>query len=107
MNGDCLQVSVAAASREEAERITRSAVEQGLAACGQVIGPVTSTYRWEGKVEQAEEWLCLLKTTRGRYPDLQRHAVGMHSYRNPEIIATAITAGAPDYLDWIRAETAS
>ena len=107
MTDDCLQVTVAAASREEAERITGSAVEQRLAACGQVIGPVASTFRWEGKVERAEEWLCLLKTTRARYPELQRHVLRTHSYRTPEIIATAITAGAADYLDWIRAETAS
>jgi len=107
VNDDCLQVSVAAASPEEAERITGSAVEQRLAACGQVIGPVASTYRWEGKVERAEEWLCLLKTTRARFPELQRHILRTHSYRVPEIIATAITAGAIDYLDWIRAETAS
>ena len=107
MNDDCLQVSVSAASREEAERITGSAVEQRLAACGQVIGPVASTYRWEGKVEQAEEWLCLLKTTRDRFPELRRHVLRTHSYRVPEIIATAITVGAIDYLDWIRTETAS
>lgn len=107
MTDDCLQVTVAAASREEAERITGSAVEQRLAACGQVIGPVASAYRWEGKVERAQEWLCLLKTTRARFPELQRHVLRTHSYRVPEIIATAITAGATDYLDWIRAETAS
>ena len=68
---------------------------------------MASTYRWEGKVERAEEWLCLLKTTRARFPELQRHILRTHSYRVPEIIATAITAGAIDYLDWIRAETAS
>ncbi len=107
MTDDCLQVTVAAASREEAERITGSAVEQRLAACGQVIGPVASTYRWEGKVERAEEWRCLLKTTRARYPELERHILRTHSYRVPEITATAIAAGAADYLDWIRAETAS
>jgi periplasmic divalent cation tolerance protein len=107
VNHDVLQVTIAAASREEAQRITGSAVERGLAACGQVVGPVASTYRWEGKVERAEEWLCLLKTTRDRYADLQRHTIGMHSYRNPEIIATAITAGAAGYLDWVRSETAS
>jgi periplasmic divalent cation tolerance protein len=104
---DCLQVTVAAASREEAERITSSAVELRLAACGQVIGPVTSTYRWEGKVERTEEWLCLLKTTRARFPELRRHVLRTHSYRIPEIIATAIATGAIDYLDWIRTETAS
>ena len=107
MNDDCLQVTVAAASREEAERITGSAVERRLAACGQVIGPITSTFRWEGKVERAEEWLCLLKTTRTRYPELQQRILRTHSYRVPEITATAITVGATEYLDWIRAETAS
>ena len=107
MTDDCLQVTVAAASREEAERITGSAVERRLAACGQVIGPVASTFRWEGRVERVEEWLCLLKTTRARYPELERHVVHMHSYRVPEITATPITAGATDHLDWIRAETAS
>ena len=107
MSDDCLQVTVAAASREEAERITGSAVERRLAACGQVIGPVASTFRWEGRVERVEEWLCLLKTTRARYPELERHVVHMHSYRVPEITATAITVGAPEYLDWIRAETTS
>ena len=107
MTDDCLQVTVAAASREEAERITGSAVEQRLAACGQVIGPVASTYRWEGTVERAEEWLCLLKTTRARFPELQRHVLRTHSYRVPEITATLITAGVTEYLDWIRVETAT
>lgn len=107
MTDDCLQVTVAAASREEAERITGSAVEQRLAACGQVIGPVASTYRWEGTVERAEEWLCLLKTTRARFPELQRHVLRTHSYRVPEITATPITAGVTEYLDWIRVETAT
>ena len=106
MTDYCLQVTVAAASREEAERITGSAVEQRLAACGQVLGPMRSTYRWEGRLERAEEWLCLFKTTRTRFPELQRHVLRAHSYRAPEIVATAITAGAIDYLDWIRAETA-
>ena len=107
MSDDCLQVTVAAASREEAERITGSAVEQRLAACGQVIGPVASTYRWEGKVERAEEWLILLKTTRARYPPPPPPPPPTHSYRVPEVTATAIAAGATEYLDWIRAETAS
>jgi periplasmic divalent cation tolerance protein len=102
---DCLQVLVAAASREEADRLAGSVVEHRLAACAQVTGPVHSTFRWQGRVERAEEWLCLLKTTRQRYPDLERHLRGLHSYENPEIIATAITDASADYLDWLRAET--
>lgn len=107
MTDDCLQVTVAAASREEADRLTESAVEGRLAACGHVIGPAASTFRWEGRVQRAEEWVCVLKTTRARYAELERHLRGMHSYRNPEIIATALAAGSDDYLAWLRAETAS
>jgi periplasmic divalent cation tolerance protein len=99
-------VTVAAASREEADRLTGSAVEQRLAACGQIIGPVASTYRWEGRVQRAEEWLCLLKTTRARFPALEAHLRGAHGYDNPEIIATVIVTGSAAYLDWLRAETA-
>lgn len=106
MTDDCLQVTVSASSREEADRLTRSAVEARLAACGQIAGPVASTYHWEGRVEQNEEWLCLLKTTRERYPALEQHLRGAHSYENPEIIATAIVTGSDAYLSWLRAETA-
>jgi len=103
---DCLQVTVAASSREEADRLAGSAVEQRLAACGQVLGPVASTYHWEGRVQQAEEWLCLLKTTRARYPELEQHLRGTHSYGNPEILATPVAAGSDEYLSWVRAATA-
>jgi periplasmic divalent cation tolerance protein len=105
VSDDCLQVAVAASSREEAMRLTGSAVEGRLAACGQVVGPVASTYHWEGQMQEAEEWLCLLKTTRARYPELELHLRGRHSYKNPEIIATAIAAGSEDYLNWLRAAT--
>jgi periplasmic divalent cation tolerance protein len=107
VSDDCLQVAVAASSREEATRLTGSAVEGRLAACGQVVGPVASTYHWEGRMQEAEEWLCLLKTTRARYPELEQHLRDTHSYQNPEIIATRIAAGSDEYLSWIRAETAS
>ena len=50
-------------SRPDAERLARDLVERRLAACVQVLGPISSTYRWQGAVETAEEWLCLIKTT--------------------------------------------
>lgn len=103
----CLQVTVSATSREEADRIIRTAVEGRLAACGQLVGPVSSTYWWHGRVERAEEWLCLFKTTQDRFPDLRRHVLSLHSNRIPEIAATAIVTGAIDYLEWILTETAS
>lgn len=106
MTPDCVQVTVAAASREEADRIAADAVEHRVAACAQVSGPVSSTFRWEGRLDRAEEWLCQLKTSQSRYPELEARIRALHSYANPEIIATAIVAGSREYLDWLRTETA-
>lgn len=105
MTHECLQVTVSATSRAEADRIIQTAVEGRFAACGQLVGPVSSTYWWQDKVEHAEEWLCLLKTTRDRFPDLRRHIFSVHSQQVPEIVATAIVTGAIDYLDWVHIET--
>jgi len=105
VNGDCVQVTVAASSREEADRIATDAVEHRVAACAQVSGPVTSTFRWLGRMDRAEEWICRLKTSRSRYPELEARVRALHSYTNPEIVATAIVAGSQEYLDWLRNET--
>lgn len=105
MSEDCLQVTVSASSREEADRLAGGAVESRLAACAQVLGPIHSTYWWEGRVEQADEWLCLLKTTRARYLELEARLRGLHSYDNPEIIALPAAAASEDYLAWLHAET--
>lgn len=103
---DYLQVVTTTDSREEADKLARSAVERRLAACAQVAGPVTSTYWWEGAVQTASEWQCLLKTTAERFGELQEHLEREHSYETPEIVATPIVAGAARYLDWIAGETA-
>lgn len=102
---DCLQVVTTAGSREEADRLARSAVERRLAACAQVVGPLTSTYWWQGTVETATEWQCVFKTTSARLDELRAHLEGEHSYETPEIVATPIVAGADAYLEWIRRET--
>jgi periplasmic divalent cation tolerance protein len=77
-------------------------VEERLAACAQVIGPVRSTYRWAEKVEQAEEWYCHLKTTVARLPGIETRIRELHPYEVPEIIAVPILQGNPDYLKWIQ-----
>jgi len=102
---DCMQVVTTTDSREEADRLARSAVEGRLAACAQVAGPVTSTYWWEGAVQTATEWQCVLKTTAARFDALRAHLEREHSYETPEIVATPIVAGGAAYLDWIRRET--
>jgi len=98
---DYLQVSTTAGSEEEAERLSAGLIERRLAACVQVIGPIASRYRWQGEIETAQEWLCLAKTEAGRYPELEAAIRELHSYDEPEIVATPIVAGSSGYLDWI------
>jgi periplasmic divalent cation tolerance protein len=98
-----LQVLTAAGSEEEAERIAAALVERRLAACVQIVGPVASRYRWQGGVETAQEWLCLAKTAASRYPELEAAIRELHSYEEPEIVATPIVAGSAGYLAWLDA----
>ncbi len=101
-----VQVLTAAGSREEAAAIADALVEGRLAACVQVLGPIRSTYRWEGRIESAEEWLCLAKTTSGRAGEAVAEIGRLHSYDTPEITVMPITAGSRRYLAWIDDEVA-
>jgi periplasmic divalent cation tolerance protein len=98
---DCCQVTTTVATQAAAERIAAALVEERLAACVQVAGPIGSTYRWEGAVERATEWYCHCKTTRARYPALEARVRQLHPYDIPEIIAVPIVAALPAYLAWI------
>lgn len=101
-----IQVMTATDNREEAERIARSLVETRLAACVQIVGPVTSIYRWKGAVETAGEWLCLVKSRAECYGAIEQAIRALHSYETPEILALPVAAGSSDYLDWLRGEVA-
>jgi periplasmic divalent cation tolerance protein len=100
-----VQVTTTTATQEEARQIARTSVERRLAACAQVLGPVVSTYWWQGGIETAGEWMCLLKTPASEFESLARHIRSEHSYDTPEITATPISLGSPDYLAWIERET--
>jgi periplasmic divalent cation tolerance protein len=98
---DYVQVLTTVASEEEARQICDALLENRLAACVQVAGPVSSTYRWQGKIEREQEWQCLAKTEAGLYDEVEAAIRRVHSYDEPEIIATAIVSGSPGYLTWI------
>ncbi len=102
---DFIQVQTATEQREQAEAIARALVERRLAACVQVLGPIQSTYRWKGQIERAEEWLCLIKTTRKLFAAVEEAVVGLHPYETPEIIAVSIEQGSRCYLQWLAEET--
>lgn len=88
-------------SQEEGAKIAHHLVENRLAACVNVIPQISSTYRWEGKVETAQEWLLLVKTTAEKFAEVRDAIRSLHSYQLPECVAIAIDDGSPAYLKWI------
>ena len=88
-----------------ADRIARTLVEHGLAACVNRLAPASSIYRWKGAVERATETPLLIKTTRERYTEVEQAIRSIHPYETPELVALAIEAGFGPYLRWIADET--
>ena len=85
----------------QAETIGKLLVEENLCACAQVGGPVSSIYRWRGRVENEREYLLTAKTTRARYAELRARLLQVHPYELPEIVAVAVCADAA-YAGWVR-----
>jgi periplasmic divalent cation tolerance protein len=100
---DYVQVLTTAGSEEEAGRICDALIEDRLAACVQVAGPVSSTYRWQGEIEREQEWQCLAKTEARLYEEVEAAIRRVHSYEEPEILATPVLAGSRGYLAWVSA----
>lgn len=98
-------MTTAVAEEAAAAEMADTVVTERLAACAQVLGPVRSSYRWEGEVRVAREWLVVAKTTETRLAELTSRIRSLHRYDLPEIITLAIAAGNPEYLRWIRDET--
>jgi periplasmic divalent cation tolerance protein len=92
-------------SREAAERLADDLLAKGTTACVNILAPCRSVYRWKGEVQHDEEHPMLIKTTRERYPALEAAIRAGHPYELPEIVAFAVAAGLPAYLDWVDAET--
>lgn len=90
-----------ASSEQEARKIAHTLVERRLAACVNIVPKIESIYRWEGKVEEAEEYLLLIKTTDAAFPRLREAIRELHSYEVPECIALSIEDGSNPYLKWI------
>lgn len=90
-----------APDRKTAERLARALVTERLAACVNLIGGVRSVYHWEGRLEDEEEVLLLLKTTAAGLPALKDRLLALHPYDTPEFLAFEVGDGAPAYLCWI------
>jgi periplasmic divalent cation tolerance protein len=93
-------VLTTASSVDEARRIAETLVDRKLAACVNIIPKIVSIYRWKGKVEEAEEWMLLIKTSAGFQP-VRDAILEMHSYELPECMSISIEDGSPEYLKWL------
>ena len=98
---DYLAVLTTTDKKADAERLAKAIVEERLAACLQIIGPIGSTYWWKGKLETAEEWLCFMKTRAALYPALERRLKELHPYETPQIVALPLVRGSAEYFAWI------
>jgi periplasmic divalent cation tolerance protein len=96
-----LQVTTTTSSRQDAEEIAAELISRRLAGCVQVSGPIVSTFRWQGKTETAEEWMCTIKTSRDQLAGIQELLKRIHHYEVPELIATPIVGGSEGYLKWL------
>ena len=94
-------VLTTASSEEEARRIARHLIERRLAACVNIVPQVASIYRWQDKVEEAPEWLLIVKTTAAAFGQVREVIAELHSYEVPECICLTIEDGGPAYLRWI------
>ncbi len=88
-------------SQTVAEEIASTLVEQGVAACINIIPAITSIYKWQGRLEKEGEALMLIKTDRSRYSDLEQALTTLHPYELPEIIAVPVEQGLAGYLNWV------
>ena len=104
MMEEYIQVFTTTEKREDAKKIARRLVENRLAGCIQIVGPIMSTYWWKGNVETAEEWLLLIKSRKDLYEEIEEAIKEIHPYETPEIIATSIVAGSKEYLEWLKNE---
>lgn len=94
-------VLTTAGTKEEAHKIARGLVERRLAACVNIVPQVESVYRWQGKVEEATEWLLVIKTKAGAFGRVREAIRELHSYEVPECVGLAVEDGSTEYLAWI------
>ena len=100
-----LVVLVTVGSESEAETIATALLDERLAACVNVGGPIRSLYRWQGRIADDREWQLVIKTRSDLFGALADRVRALHSYDVPEIIGLPVTVGNPAYLEWLEEAT--
>lgn len=96
-----IQVFTTVNKKSNAEKIAESLVHKKLSACVQIVGPVSSFYKWKGRLEKSKEFLCVIKTKKSYYKKIEKEIKKLHPYKLPEIIFIPTIGGNKEYLKWI------
>lgn len=96
-------VITTASTKIEATKIVRCLLEERLIACANIIGPISSLFWWKDKIDEATEFLVLMKSSRKLFDKLSARVKAIHSYEVPEILALPVLKGLPSYLSWLDA----
>ena len=91
-------------SEETARTLARSLLEARLAACVNIVPGAISLYWWQGAVEEATEWILLIKSSRELFEALREQITREHTYQTPEVVALTVVDGSQDYLNWLERE---
>jgi periplasmic divalent cation tolerance protein len=102
---DALEIHITAPDVEQARRMARTLVEEGLCACVNIVPGVRSIYRWQGEVREDSEVLCLAKTRPALFEPVRRRVQELHPYEVPEILAFSVDDGSETYLAWLSGST--
>ncbi len=102
MKTEFIIVLVTTANKMEAEKVVSHLLNDQLIACANIIGPVTSIFRWSGSIDRAEEYLLFMKSKEDLFSRLTEAVETIHSYKVPEILALPITDGSATYLEWLQ-----
>ncbi len=101
---EIIVVTTTTSRKDEAETLAAELVSRRLAACVQIVGPITSAFHWQGKVEHSEEWLCQIKSRRDKYAELEAVLKQLHPYDVPEVIAMPAVLASETYARWLNEE---
>lgn len=96
-----IQITTTVSKLKNAKEISDRILNEKLASCVQITGPIKSIYWWKNKIEKKEEWLCIIKTKKKLFKIIEKFIKNIHAYEIPEIIATPIINGSMEYLNWI------
>lgn len=97
-----MQLTVSIGHRVDAERLADVLLDGRFAACVQIVGPITSRFRWEDEIQHASEYLLFVKTTADRADAATGAIIEAHPYDVPEVLVTPVVGGHGPYLDWVR-----